>query len=649
MKFEILEINECQNKNCNQKFTLDNIKLAVWLHGVFFLSQENRPTGEDPLFPLYSSADKKIEKNVPIGYVGLTCPKCLETILYFASHQDLRDFKKQLQTMVSLTGSDPEDKSQKLKHDLRYYAPFDLEPCIQERFDMEEFFFDGPEYDPEYFQDEFLIHTTGEMPGLWEWYCAYLADRDTPAGSSTHIRWFKEEQLSDILNFEKSKGVRIFPRYHYMTPLVNKIDALQKYNHQSEIETARSQHKRQEKARYEKFLESDEAQGKFEPQPFDDFFKVRQSKITNVPQLSADFLEMLISGPETLKDISGRPTSQCNYLWARINPFHELEYPESFPAELESKSSEEDLLKHDKMVALLQENLNKQCVHDFLRKNLVNFLEKYEDFFWSREFSYAAVWRLKEDFFERLYKETSAQIKHETPYSMGLVGEVWIIKFGDQKARFYPNERGFLWIYNILKNPKEPIYYTWLDDNFGKKSQDDTVYGLEDLTEIDKETEKKLIDKKSIDNIIFGEQFTTTYSGVVSEQKYVDDATLSKLQTIVDMKIKVREECGSKGNLNGYQKHDDGLNALLKYLDRKIGVFAIECKPKEGFIKLQSRKFKDARYKKTATRIKKNYADAMTKIKDNDPALHQHFLDYIKKEGGAFIYKPAEDIVWHLD
>lgn len=333
MKFETLEINQCRNKECNQKFTLDNIKLAVWLHGVIFLSQKNRPTGVDPMFPSLSVPDEKVQSFDPQGYVGLTCPKCLETSLYQGSYQDILNFKEQLKTMVSLTGSDPEDRSQKLKHDLRYYAPFDLEPSIQESFDMEGFFFDGPEYDPEYFQDEFLIHTTGEMPGLWEWYCSYLADRDTPAGSSTYIRWFKEEQISDILEYEKSEDVRIFPRYHYITALVNKIDALQKYNHKSEIEAARSQHKRQEKARYEKFLESGDAQGEFKPQVFDDFLKDWQSKITNVPQLTADFLEMLLLGPETLKDISGRPTFQCNYLWARINPFHELEYPDSFPAE----------------------------------------------------------------------------------------------------------------------------------------------------------------------------------------------------------------------------------------------------------------------------------------------------------------------------
>ena len=339
MKFDVLEINQCLNKECNQKFTTDNIKLAVWLHGVIFLSQGNRPTGVDPMFPSLSVPDEKVESFDPQGYVGLTCPKCLETSLYQGTYQDILNFKEQLKTMVSLAGSDPEDKSQKLIHDLRYYAPFDLESSIQERFDMEGFFFDGPEYDPEYFQDEFLIHTTSEMPGLWEWYCSYLDDRDTPAGSSTHIHWFKENQLFDILEFEKSKGVRIFSRYHYITALVHKIDALQKYNCENDdfINEVKRQYKFQERKRLDEYLKSSSA-GKteipqFKPLPFKEFLTEKQSPIINAPNLTGDFLDVLISDPKTLADIADNPAENCNYLWSTIEPFEGKNYPEVFPAD----------------------------------------------------------------------------------------------------------------------------------------------------------------------------------------------------------------------------------------------------------------------------------------------------------------------------
>ncbi len=362
-------------------------------------------------------------------------------------------------------------------------------------------------------------------------------------------------------------------------------------------------------------------------------------------------MEVLISDPVTLVDISNKPTESCTYLWSKINPFEGKDYPEVFPTDSDIGIEQGDLQKQNEMVALVLENSTKQYVQEFLRDNLVGFLGQYEELVKGNQFSYAHVWRLKENLLVRLYEETSIQAKQEIPYSMGLAGEIWIIKFGDQKARFYPNDVGFLWIYNILKNTATPVYYSWLEDNFGKKAFI-TDYGLEALADGNKTSdndENDLFDKEIIDGMVFGHRLTTTHSGIVSEQKYVDDATLSQLQTIVDGKIKAREQSRSKGDSTGYQHHEDGLNALLKYLDRKIGVFSKKCKPEEGFIKLQARKFKDDRYKKAATRIKKNYADAMKKIQNNDPALHQHFLDYIKKQGGAFIYAPPEDVTWHLD
>jgi len=460
MKFDVLEINQCLNKECNQKFTLDNVKLAVWLHGVIFLSQKNRPTGGDPMFPSLSVPDEKVQIFDPQGYVGLTCPKCLETNLYQGSYQDILNFKEQLQTMVSLTGSDPEDRSQKFIHDLRYYSPFGLESSIHERFDMEEFFFDGPEYDPEYFQDEFLIHTTGEMPGLWEWYCSYLGDRDTPAGSSTHIRWFKEEQLSDILKFEKSKGARIFPRYHYMTALVNKIDALQKYNCESDdfINEVRRQHEFQEEKRFEDYrkslCENNANVTPFNPVPFENFLAEKQNPIINAPNLTGDFLEILISEPVTLIDIVNKPTESCNYLWSTIEPFEGKGYPEVFPADSDIRIKQDDLERHNEIVARVQENSTKQYVQDFLKTNLVYFLEEYEGTIQSNEFSYAHVWQLKEIYLEDLYKEVLKGLSDDALYVMKKEGKAWKIKFGETiSSPLYG--RGFAYIYHILSKEND--------------------------------------------------------------------------------------------------------------------------------------------------------------------------------------------------
>ena len=115
MKFETLEINQCLNKECNQKFTLDNIKLAVWLHGVILLSQKHRPSGIDPMFPSLFVPDEKVQSFDPQGYVGLTCPKCLETSLYRGACKDIRELKYQLQTTVNLSGLNPDER---VKHEV---------------------------------------------------------------------------------------------------------------------------------------------------------------------------------------------------------------------------------------------------------------------------------------------------------------------------------------------------------------------------------------------------------------------------------------------------------------------------------------------------------------------------------------------------
>lgn len=606
-----IEISQCQNTKCNQKFTPDNIKLAVWLHGVILLTQ-GRPPKPDPLLP--AVPDKRMEDFDPQGYIGLTCPKCLETSLYQGSSEDVLEFKEQLQTMVSLAGSEPDDKSKQFKHDLRYYSPFGLEPTTQDRFEVDGFIFDGPEDDPEYFQDQLTIHIADEIPDSWERYCSYVLDRDTPAGAFTHIFWFKEEHVSDLLEFEKANGVRVFPRYHYITDLVRKIESLQKYNHQSErvIAAARSQHKRQEKARYEKFLESGDAQGDFKPLAFDDFLKDVQSKITNVPQLTSDFLEMLISGPETLKDISGTPTSQCKYLWARINPFHGLEYPESFPAELESRSTEEDLIQHGKIVALAQKNLNKQYTQDFLRENLVDFLEEYEELIQGNEFSYADAWQLKASYLEGLYKQLINGLSDEAPYVMKKEGKAWKIVF-NSKPMSGLRRIGFAYLYHLISHPNEYFFHADLFIAAGKGTPvSKEGYQVEYADAKGDSIATRMIDDQGLRNLF---------------------NLIKKLKNELDDAIEFKNEEES-------MKLAEELKHTRKFLSEVFD-------PKRNRIRYE----KDANAKKVTDAVGTAIKRALEDIKEEDPDAYQHFSSAIGINNlyqDALMYRPGpgEEIEW---
>ena len=57
------------------------------------------------------------------------------------------------------------------------------------------------------------------------------------------------------------------------------------------------------------------------------------------------------------------------------------------------------------------------------------------------------------------------------------------------------------------------------------------------------------------------------------------------------------------------------------------------------------------KYKIINDKIKKNYRDAMGKIKSIREAkeLHKHFSKHIRSEGGAFIYTPSENIKWYIN
>jgi hypothetical protein len=250
-----------------------------------------------------------------------------------------------------------------------------------------------------------------ELPDHWKRYCSYIDNQDVPAGFCTNIYWIQEEQIFKILEAEKENGVRIFPRYHYITDLVRKIDALSKYNCESDdfINEIKRQYEFQERKRLEDYFKSSSA-GKaeipqFKPLPFEEFLAEKQNPIINAPNLTGDFLEVLISEPVTLTDIFNKQTESCNYLWSKIEPFEGKDYPEGFPADSDIGIQQDDLKRHNEIITRVQENSTKKYVQNFLKTNLVNFLEEYERTFQANEFSYADIWQLKARYLEGLYKD----------------------------------------------------------------------------------------------------------------------------------------------------------------------------------------------------------------------------------------------------
>ena len=460
MDFEKLNFNKCLTEDCNQQFTQDNIKLAIWLYGVILLI--------------------KNENDDPIGYVGVTCPKCLKTNFYEGSAQDIHLFKSylssQLEIMklgVSEDGNRTIETINSFEPSLRYYSPFCLNREAINKIEVISAGYSQPEENP-HFSDQFQSYINVEMPELQKQFCSYIADNDKPMGGFSSILWFKNEDISNLLAYENEKQIRVFPRHIYQTDLISKIDSLleihyymgkqfdqakedHKKNRQADLEDLKA-YTRENNLNYENITEGNGLNG---PQALINIIEENQKRIAKDPKISGMFLDVLISDPFPLGN--SLIQNKCDYLWAKVDPFQNEDMPEYFINDIGIegfKDSIKDMkAEHFKMVARIQENYTKQYVQEFLKDNLVDFLEEYEDLIQSNSFSYADIWRLKESYLEGLYKTILKGLSEVAPYVMKREMDAWKIIFNNIKTEKLLIGVGFAYVYYLLCNENEYYYH----------------------------------------------------------------------------------------------------------------------------------------------------------------------------------------------
>jgi len=206
---------------------------------------------------------------------------------------------------------------------------------------------------------------------------------------------------------------------------------------------------------------------------------------------SGKFFGILISDPIELNPFMREPFKNCDYLWIMKDPFSGKGMPEDFsfgnqPDEA-TKLSSDIRNNHKKMVDLIQKNFHKQYVQEFLKDNLIDFLEEYEGLIQSNPFSYAAVWELKESYLEGLYTATNKGLSSESPYVMKREMDAWIMVFNNIKSEKLLRGIGFAYIYYLLCNENEYYYHSELlpesgkmpKTNKNKETHDETTGGIE--------------------------------------------------------------------------------------------------------------------------------------------------------------------------
>ena len=616
MEFESLKIDRCQNDKCDKIFTEDNVKIVVWLYGVILL------TKNDP--------KNSVE---PSGYVGFTCPKCLNTSLFSCTTNDVRKFKSTLDQnmMIHKPGVDDHGNIEfetiySFDPSLVYYAPFSM---AGDHFDQFGIVDQG--FSPLHFYDEFNSYPE-ENHEVTKMLCSYDSFSGIPAGNYFQILWFKSEDIPKLQQIENEGETRIFTRYFFWTELMEKVESLIAHHYYIGmrfdeakafyIEKAEYEIEQLRKIAYEKDMNLEkliEVNGLNDPQYWAQ--TIEKNKVESEQDISVPgkYLDLLTADPYPLGGLLSQ--GRCSYLWTLINPFKNHPLPKCLVDELDDDLNDLARKKrewHHVMVSRIRPNFTKQYVQDFLRDNVSDFMEKYEDHYKKNLFSYAHIWELKERYLELLYKATNKGLRDEVPYAMHREGEGWRIVF-EGKAVSGLRGKGFLWIYHIISNPNEKVFYRALHQQFNDNQNHEGKATWDD-------------------------QLSLSDSDVHSNNSSVEELQIRK--RAYEQLVRDKDEARSKGDTAKSERTKIQIVEFIKFLDDQKEKYQLKNDDKELYFPILD--FEPSEYKMINDKIKKNYRDAMKKLKSVNPDLHTHFTKRIKSDGGAFVYTASDDFEWHL-
>ena len=454
---DITIIPECPHKNCGQIFNESNLRLAIYLNGIFFLVKPEK------------------------GIIGFTCSQCQRTVTSSASYNDILRIKDILSNSPVEVVSYSESEDGKMlvnpkssfDPSLNYLSPFMLSAEVINELDID--YFQSSNENDKVFSDQIIDHVE-KNPELKEKYCSFAGDANNPISAFRTVYWFDDFSVEACLNYENENNVRIFPRYHYRTELVEQINSLLGINYfmGKTFEQAKEDHEREHaqtiehltnvayenNLNFEKLL--DEINISKHP-PLTHIIEQNQNRVANDPAIPAGFLNVLTSNPYPLGNFLN--AGICNYLWAEINPFENRPFPEFFIDEIDDPDLvvkiHEKNEEHITMAKRVQENSFKQYTQEFLRENVIDFLEEYEELITGNKFSYASVWELKESYLEGLYKTTNKGLSTEAPYVMSREGKnSWRMVFNNIKVEELLSGVGFAYIYYLLNNENDYYYHS---------------------------------------------------------------------------------------------------------------------------------------------------------------------------------------------
>ncbi|NTV12337.1 MAG: sigma 54-interacting transcriptional regulator [Desulfobulbaceae bacterium] len=399
--------------HCGQKYTPENLNLAVIIYGVFFLTSD-----ED-------------------GHFGFTCPNCIKTVLISDTSKNIHLSYKYFTTNSIVTADTDSDQ-------LRYnsfprFSDSDFPPSIRGSI-----------------RSESLMHSeiSPDDPGLAysldlhqaDYYSGYIYNTNTTGGTFPTLWWFRKGSLKELVDFECQGKISVFPRYIYRNQtiqwcnefcwnyslIINYLDYIHKSNQERE---ANPEWKEEMEGYAAEMRQLDsigeditENEADLDPEPGGDtqlvgmsvFFEplLEESKraVENSYHKTVEFTDILLSDSIPFKPQSSGitislvdPEGDTPYalrskglqnIFRSRQPFKGKGVPENLKdiKPSESNSFVDRKSMSDRLVA----NFHKEKTQKLLSDAAERFIIDYVDLATRTWFSYGQVWHLKQRFLQQV-------------------------------------------------------------------------------------------------------------------------------------------------------------------------------------------------------------------------------------------------------
>lgn len=304
------------------------------------------------------------------GYVGMNCPRCMKTLL-------LKVKAVMVDSIMKTSNSFSLRPSVGFTNVLRYYSSANYftkrHPALK-GFDIDWIETILSKDEELGSVEELVSFYMGEEPHLSEEYlCSHVFNkRLPPMGTSCSVLWFREQEIDALAKIENENRLRVFPRYIHHTSLCEDID---KFCWQYD--------------QYLPYLKDIGLDRGDEVEKLSDMAKRK-----NDFRIHCDFANILIADPdgwvvamlekasETFKNFDTAP-----FVKHRGRP------------------------SHDEMANEVRANFKKEYIQELLFRMSSGFISNYVELAERIDFSYAAVWDLKEKYLKRLYDAAKSPYK----------------------------------------------------------------------------------------------------------------------------------------------------------------------------------------------------------------------------------------------